>query len=112
VAAISTAALVAAAGTAGAQPAAQSYSGVQPRTPVDQIPAGGEMRNFTLVGQNPLIDSEMGIPRSMNGGIAAAGQCVYIGSNIGLQPALIIDMADPTNPTIVGALDGVPGRGM
>src|SRR5207302_9759991 len=79
---------------------------------VDQIPAGGEMRNFTLVGQNPLIDPVMGIPRSMNGGIAAVRDCVYIGSNVGLDPDLIIDMADPTNPTIVGPVpDWLQGRG-
>ena len=95
---------------AGAQPA--PYNGVQPRTPVDQIPAGGQMRNFTLIGQNPLIDPQMGIPRSMNGGMAAAKDCVYIGSNIGLQPALIVDIADPTNPTIVGPLPNqIQGKG-
>src|SRR5689334_13257201 len=78
---------------AGAQ---QAYAGVQSRTPVDQIPAGGQMRNFTLVGQNAFVDPVMGIPRGMNGGIAAAGECAYVGSNIGMQPDLVIDMADPT----------------
>jgi hypothetical protein len=101
--------LVVGTSVAGAQ---QTYAGVQPRTPVDQIPPGGEMRNFTLVGQNPFIDPVMGIPRSMNGGIAAAGDCVYVGSNIGMQPDLVIDMADPTNPTLVGPVPGwIQGRG-
>ncbi len=96
-------------GVAGAQ---QAYTGVQPRTPLADIPPGGQMRNFTLVGQNPLIDPVLGIPRGMNGGIAAVRDCLYVGSNIGLQPTLIVDMSDVTNPTVVGELpDWVRGRG-
>ena len=110
-AAVSVAALVVGTGTVDAQQAG-SYNGVQPRTPVVQIPAGGEMRNFTLVGQNPLIDPQMGIPRSMNGGIAAKDNCVYIGSNIGMQPDLVVDVSDPTNPTVVGPVPGwIQGKG-
>ena len=28
---------------------AQTYTGVQPRTPIDKIPAGGQLKNFTGV---------------------------------------------------------------
>ena len=69
------------------------------------------MRNFTLVGQNALVD-DSGMPRSMNGGIAAKGDCVYIGSNIGLQPDLIVDVSNPSNPTVVGPVpDWLQGKG-
>jgi hypothetical protein len=93
-------ALIAVLGSGSSIAGAADYTGVQPRTPVEQIAAGGEMRNFTLVGQNPLIDSELTVPRGMNGGIAAVRDCVYVGSNIGMQPTLIVDMADMSNPTI------------
>src|ERR1041385_7918722 len=66
---------IGAGGSVGAKAVVPDYTGPHPRTPVDQIPPGGEMENFTLVGHNPLLDPEMGIPRSQNGGIAAVRDC-------------------------------------
>ena len=101
----------------GAEPATQ-------RTPeTADIPSGGLARNFTLVGYNPLLDSDqgssafdpyiypaMGIARGSNGDITAAGDCVYVGSLIGYQPALIVDLSNPYRPSVVGAVpDLVPG---
>jgi len=90
----------------------EGYRGVQPRTPLSQIPDGGHMRNFTLVGRNPLLDPQLGIPRGHNGGITAVRDCLYVGSNIGLQPPLIVDMKDLANPKVMGELPGwIKGRG-
>src|SRR5437879_6298646 len=51
----------------------------------------------------------MGVPRGSNGDITAAGDCVYVGSLIGYQPALIVDVSNPARPTVVGAVpDLVP----
>ncbi len=98
--------------TLGLATAQGEYRGVQPRTPLDQIPAGGHMRNFTLVGHNPLLDPQLGIPRGMNGGITAVRDCLYVGSNVGLQPTLIVDMKDLANPKVVGELPNwIKGRG-
>ncbi|TMG36779.1 MAG: hypothetical protein E6H88_08795 [Chloroflexi bacterium] len=88
------------------------YTGVQPRTAVDKIPSGGQMKNFTLVGSNPLIDPKLNLPRGMNGGITAIRDCLYVGSNIDLQPTLILDMKDMSKPTIVGEVPGIKGKGM
>ncbi len=92
-------------------PGAQPYTGVAPRTPLDKISGNGDLKNFTLVGQNPLIDPQFNLPRGMNGGITAVRDCLYVGSNIGLQPALVLDMKDMTKPTVVGELPGIKGRG-
>lgn len=98
--------------TVGVVRAQDQYRGVQPRTPLAQIPDGGHMRNFTLVGRNPLLDPQLGIPRGMNGGITAVRDCLYVGSNIGLQPTLIVDMRNLAAPTVVGELpDWIKGRG-
>src|SRR2546428_4029748 len=48
-------------------PAPESYSGVQSRTPIDKIPAGGQMKNFTLVATNPLLDPKFNLPPGANG---------------------------------------------
>ena len=96
------------------------------KTPeIEDIPRGGLAWNFRLVGHNPLLDSNqgsssfdpyinppMGVPRGSNGDITAAGDCVYVGSLIGYQPALIVDVSNPARPTVVGAVpDLVPGVG-
>src|SRR5438132_1357696 len=86
------------------------YTGVQPRTAVDKIPSGGQMKNFTLVGSNPLIDPKLNLPRGMNGGITAIRDCLYVGSNIDLQPTLILDMKDMSKPTIVVRCPASRGR--
>ena len=79
---------------------------------MDKIPAGGEMKNFQLVGTNPLLDPKFNIPQGMNGGITAAGKCLYVGSNTALQNASVLDMSDMTKPTKVGEIPGIQGRGM
>jgi hypothetical protein len=87
---------------------------------LDQIPPTGVGINFQFVGHNPLLDNDlipgltpMGIPRGGNGNLgAAAGPCVYVGSLTGSIPALIVDVSDPTNPTVLGPVPGhVPGIG-
>ena len=92
--------------------AAPTYSGVQPRTPLEKIGSGGDMKNFQLVGSNALVDSKFNIPRGMNGGITAIRDCLYVGSNIALQPTLILDMKDMSKPTVVGEVPGIKGKGM
>jgi hypothetical protein len=89
-----------------------AYSGLQPRTPIDKIPAGGQMRNFTLVANNPLTDARFNIPRGQNGGMAAIRDCLYVGSNIANQPMLVLDMKDMTKPTVVGDVPQIKGRSM
>jgi len=78
----------------------------------EDIPPRGLAWNFRLMGHNPLLDSDqgtsnfdpyinppMGIPRGSNGDITAVGDCVYVGSLIGYQPALIVDVSNPARPS-------------
>ena len=92
--------------------APEAYNGVQARTPIDKIPAGGQMRNFQLVANNPLLDPKLNIPRGANGGITTIRDCLYVGSNNAAQPTVILDMKDPTKPTLVGDVPGIPGKAM
>src|SRR5207245_9327098 len=92
--------------------AAPGYNGVQSRTAGAKIPAGGGMNNFQVVAHNPLTDSKFNIPRGQNGGITAIRDCLYVGSNIALQPTLMLDMKDMSKPQIVGEVPGIPGKGM
>ena len=94
------------------QSGTESYSGVQARTPLDKIPDGGLMRNFQLVGRNPLLDPKLNIPRGSNGGITAVRDCLYVGSNNAAQPTIVVDMKDPTKPTVVGQVPGIAGKAM
>jgi hypothetical protein len=79
----------------------------------------GIARNFRVVGHNPLLDDHqwadnepLGIPRGSNADITVAGDCVYVGSLIGYQPAVIVDISNPRKPTVVGPVpDLVPGVG-
>src|SRR5262249_19344474 len=78
------------------------------RTPETQdIRGRGIARNFRVGGHTPLLDSDqgtsefdayitppLGIPRGSNGDITAAGRCVYVGSFVGYQPALIVDVSN------------------
>jgi len=98
-------------------------SATQKTPETEDIPPRGLAWNFRLMGHNPLLDSDqgtsnfdpyinppMGIPRGSNGDITAVGDCVYVGSLIGYQPALIVDVSNPPRPTVVGAVpDLVPG---
>ena len=95
-----------------AQASPSTYVGIQARTPIDKIPAGGEMKNFTLVATNPLIESKFNLPRGSNGGMSAIRDCLYVGSNIANQPMLVLDMKDMTKPTVIGDVPGIPGRSM
>src|SRR2546426_10698091 len=87
---------------------AQTYTGVQPRTAIDKIPAGGQLKNFTLVGQNPLVESKYNLPRGQNGGITAIRDCVYVGPELHYQPTPIPHMKDMTKPTPAGRPPGRP----
>lgn len=85
---------------------------------VAEIPDGGDGENFELVGHNPLLDEHqydgesLGIPRGSNGDVTIAGDCVYVGSFVGHQPPLIVDVSDPTDPEVVGPVPkAVPGVG-
>ncbi|HEU4614340.1 MAG TPA: hypothetical protein VFS15_19730 [Kofleriaceae bacterium] len=49
--------------------------------------------------------------RGMNAAIAIAGDIAYVGSRIDNQPVLIVDIADPENPHVVGEL-GLPDEGL
>lgn len=86
--------------------------------PVSEIPEGGAGRNFELVAHQPLhddhqyVDETLGIPRGSNGDVTVAGDCVYVGSLVGVQPPVIVDVADPEDPEVVGPVpDAVPGVG-
>ncbi|HUS30934.1 MAG TPA: hypothetical protein VMZ53_20630 [Kofleriaceae bacterium] len=63
--------------------------------------------SFELVGHTDLGG------RGMNSAIAIAGDTAYVGSRIDGKPILIVDIADPANPTVVGEigtpLEGLPG---
>jgi hypothetical protein len=88
------------------------------------IPNRGISVNFRVVGHNPLLDSDRGrrrdpafdryinppldIPRGSNADITLAGDCVYVGSFVGYQTALIVDVSRPRNPTVVGEVPGLP----
>jgi hypothetical protein len=82
----------------------------EPRVPRDQLP---QIRNFVLVGSHPLTNppgsraAGAGLPRGMNGGLTVAGSCAYVGSRSGLQDVLIVDIADPARPAIVGTVPGI-----
>lgn len=86
--------------------------------PVEEIPEGGTGENFELVGHDPLHDEHqyggesLGVPRGSNGDITIVGDCVYVGSFVGYQPPLIVDVSDPTAPEVVGPVpNAVPGVG-
>jgi hypothetical protein len=69
----------------------------------DNLPARGD---FEVVGH-----SDLGA-RGMNAAIAIAGDVAYIGSRIDNKPVLIVDIADPANPRVVGEIgapEGLPG---
>ena len=59
--------------------------------------------SFEIVGH-----SDLGA-RGMNSALAVAGDTVYVGSRIDRQPVLIVDVADPAHPTVVGEL-GAPNE--
>ncbi len=93
-------------------------SGATPTPHVDDIPEGGDAENFELVGHAPLydehqhVDEEFEVPRGSNGDITIAGDYVYVGSFIGHQPPLIVDVSDPEDPEVVGPIpDTIPGVG-
>lgn len=65
---------------------------------------GGEPETggrFEIVGHDDLG------ARGMSSAIAIAGDYAYIGARNDSQPVLVVDIADPENPTVVGEL-GMP----
>lgn len=60
---------------------------------------------FEIVGHTDLG------ARGMNSAIALAGDHVYVGARNDSQPILIVDISDPTRPTIAGEL-GMPAEGL
>jgi hypothetical protein len=70
------------------------------------------MKNFQLVGHNALISDKFNLPRGMGGGITAIRNCLYAGSSIQQEPTLVLDMTDMSKPKVVGALEGIKGKGM
>jgi hypothetical protein len=68
----------------------------------DNLPPSG---SFEIVGH-----SDLGA-RGMNSALAIYQDTVYIGSRIDNQPVLIVDISDPTAPTVVGQL-GAPDEGL
>lgn len=84
-------------------------AGPAERPRLQDIPKGGIGHNFRLIAHNPLIDPEFGTARGGNGNsIGIAGNCAYISSRRNNQPILILDISDPTKPTIVGKIDAPP----
>lgn len=105
-------------GSNGGGAGAPTGSAATPTPHVDDIPSGGEGENFELVGHAPLhdehqfVDETFDVPRGANGDITVAGDCVYVGSLVGYQPPLIVDISDPGDPAVVGPLpDAIPGVG-
>jgi hypothetical protein len=68
----------------------------------DNLPPAGA---FEIVGH-----ADLGA-RGMNAALAVVGDTVYVGSRTDLQPVLIVDVADPANPQVVGQI-GPPDEGL
>ncbi len=67
--------------------------------PVDQVrAAAGEL---VVIGANDLGG------RGLNSALTVAGSCAFAGSR-GQGPVLILDVADPAHPEVVGRIDGHP----
>jgi hypothetical protein len=60
-------------------------------------------QGFELVGANDLG------ARGMNAGLAIAGDCAYVGSRSADQGTLILDLSDPTAPSVAGEIPSNPG---
>ncbi len=85
------------------------------REPLDELP---QIENFKVIGHNPLPNPGDTRPRGRNGPIGISGDCLYVGSRIGRRPGtgpafgspalppeiLIVDISDPSEPEVVGAL--------
>src|SRR5258705_8926768 len=69
----------------------------------DNLPPSGA---FQLVGH-----SDLGA-RGMNAAIAIAGDVAYVGSRIDNVPIAIVDIGDPSRPTVVGAIGPETGEGL
>jgi hypothetical protein len=79
-------------------------------TPAQPDAASDPPGRLELVGHDPLLS------RGMNAALAVAGDTVYVGSRTdGLAPknqgVLIVSVADPTQPTVVGEI-GPPDEGL
>ncbi|MFN8481429.1 MAG: hypothetical protein U0768_00045 [Anaerolineae bacterium] len=67
-------------------------------TAASPMPTDRSVGAFTLVGQNDLGR------RGMNGGLAMAGACAYVGSRDDKGGVVVLDVAAPAQPTIVREL--------
>lgn len=82
-----------------------------PAAPALSLTTPGQAFNFTLVGHDPLF------ARGMNAAPAVYDHYVYIGSRTDGSPhhphagVLIVDVADPANPSVVGEI-GIPEEGL
>ena len=84
-------------------------AGPAERPRLQDIPDAGIGHNFRLIAHNPLIDPEFGTARGGNGNsIGISGNCAYISSRRNNQPFLILDISDPTKPTVAGKIDAPP----
>jgi hypothetical protein len=68
----------------------------------DNLAPRGE---FEIVGHHDLG------ARGMNAAIAIAGDIAYVGSRIDSKPVLVVDIADPANPQVIGEI-GPPSEGL
>jgi hypothetical protein len=68
-----------------------------------QVGSARTTQGFEVVGA-----SDLGA-RGMNAGLAIAGNCGFVGSRGGEQGTLILDLNDPTDPTVVGEIASNPG---
>jgi hypothetical protein len=68
-------------------------------------PDAGPTASLELVGHTDLG------ARGMNAALAIAGDTAYVGSRIDGAPILIVDLADPTAPAVVGEL-GAPEQAL
>ncbi|MBI3537289.1 MAG: hypothetical protein HY070_07030, partial [Chloroflexi bacterium] len=59
-------------------------------------PAPTVPSNFKLLAHNSLD------ARRNNGGLAIANNCAYVGSRGGAQPIAVLDISNPTQPTLIG----------
>lgn len=80
--------------TVGATTAAQPRLAAPPTAPISEA--------FVRVGGHDLG------ARGMHGGFAVADDCGYVGARDDHGP-LILDLGDPTSPTVVGELPARPG---
>ena len=90
------------------------------RVPLEKLP---QVENFEVIAHNPLPNPGDVIARGRNGPVGIAGDCLYVGNRIGRRTGtgpnfgtdfvpsetLIVDIADPSDPQVVGAFQTILG---